>query len=69
VGGVETRDVDAGAPHAGPIQAAKGQHARWEADVLCAKNRWTLVGIQTRGRGEEAEEIALFLRARQNVLK
>jgi hypothetical protein len=69
VGGVEVREVDAGTPHAAPLQAAKGDHARWEADVLCAKGRWTLVGLQSRGKGEDAEEVALFLRARHNVLK
>jgi hypothetical protein len=65
----DVREVETSGPAAGPLQIARSQTLNWEADVLCAKGRWTLVGLQSRGKGEEAEDLALFLRARPNVLK
>jgi len=64
----ELREVEPSSPTAGVVQAARGPEARWEADVLCAKGKWSIVGVQTRGRGEEAEDLVLFLRARGNLL-
>jgi hypothetical protein len=64
----EVRDVEPVAPNGNGLQAARGPEARWESDVLCAKGKWTIVGLQTRGKGEEAEDLILFLRARGNVL-
>jgi hypothetical protein len=63
------REIDAAAPSATPLQGARGPEARWEADVLCVQGKVTLVGISRRGRGEEAEDLALFLRARANLLQ
>ncbi len=65
----EIRDVETSGPASGPLQIPRGFTLNWEADVLCAKDRWTLVGLQSRGRGEEAEDLALFLRARPNLLR
>ncbi|HEX7897090.1 MAG TPA: hypothetical protein VF950_04990 [Planctomycetota bacterium] len=65
----DVREVETSGPASGPLQIARGQALRWESDVLCAKDRWTLVGLQSRGRGEDAEDLALFLRARPNVLR
>ncbi len=65
----DLREIDAVAPSAGPLQAARGPESRWESDVLCVRGKVTLVGIFSRGRGEEAEEVALFLRARANLLE
>ena len=63
------RDVETSGPASGALQIPQGQTLSWESDVLCGKDRWTLVGLQSRGRGEDAEDLALFLRARPNVLK
>jgi hypothetical protein len=63
------RDVETSGPASGALQIPQGQTLNWESDVLCGKDRWTLVGLQSRGRGEDAEDLALFLRARPNVLK
>jgi len=65
----EIREIDASAPSASPMQAARGPEAHWESDVLCAQGKVTLVGMITRGRGDEAEDLALFLRARANLLQ
>jgi hypothetical protein len=65
----EIREVETSGPASGPLQIPKGNTLNWESDVLCGKDRWTLVGLQSRGRGEDAEDLALFLRARPNVLK
>jgi hypothetical protein len=65
----EIREVESSGPASGPLQIPKGSTLNWESDVLCAKDRWTLVGLKSCGRGGDAEEIALFLRARPNVLK
>lgn len=67
--GHELREIDAAAPSASPIQAARGPEVRWESDVLCAQGKATLVGVVTRGRGDDAEDLALFLRARANTLR
>lgn len=64
----DVRDVEPAAPAGAGVQAARGPEARWESDVLCAKGKWTIVGLQTRGKGEEAEDLVLFLRARGNLL-
>ncbi len=64
----EVRELDPSSPSGGPIQAARGPEGKWESDVLCAKGKWSIVGVQTRGRGEDAEDLILFLRARGNVL-
>lgn len=65
----DLRDVEASGPASGPIQVPRGSTVTWESDVLCAKDRWTLVGLQSRGQGDDAEDLVLFLRARPNVLR
>jgi hypothetical protein len=64
----EVREVEPSAPAGNALQAARGPEAKWESDVLCAKGMWTIVGLQTRGKGDEAEELVLFLRSRGNLL-
>ncbi len=64
----ELREVDPAFPVATPLQAAKSAEAKWESDVLCAKGRYTLAGLFTRGKGDDSEDVALFLRARANLL-
>ena len=65
----EVREVEASGPASGALQVPSGTALTWEADVLCGKDRWTLVGLRSRGKGADAEDLALFLRARPNVLK
>lgn len=65
----EIRELESSGASAGPLQLGRGTALTWEADVICAKDRWTLVGLQSRGRGEDAEDLALFLRARPNLLR
>jgi hypothetical protein len=64
----ETRDLDLGAPSPGPLQPARGPEGRWSADVLCRKGTWAIVAVQTRGKGADAEDLVLLLRARGNRL-
>lgn len=56
-------------PGAGPLQVPSGTEFGRQSNVACREGHVTLVGIETRGSGDEAEEVALFLRARPNVLK
>jgi hypothetical protein len=63
------RDVEAAGPGSGTLQLPNGAALSWESDVVCAKDRWTLVGLRSRGKGAEAEDLALFIRARPNVLR
>ena len=56
-------------PGSGPIQLATDTSFGRVSTVACKEGHWTLVGIESRGSGEEAEDFALILRARANVLK
>ncbi len=42
---------------------------KWNANVLCVKGKYSLVALETIGRGDDAEDLAVFVRARQNTLK
>ena len=63
------RELEGATPGAGPLQAPTGTGFRRESDVTCKKGFYTLVGIESRGSGAAAEDVALFLRARANILK
>ena len=65
----ELKDSDALEGIAGGLQTATARVHKWTATVRCSKDRWSLVAIETVGSGEETEELAVFVRARPNVLK
>ncbi len=65
----EIKEVETPSTGVGPVQIPNVEGPRWNGDVVCAKGRWTLVAIQTHGPADDAEDVALFLRARPNVLK
>ncbi len=52
-------------PGAGPLTSATGSGFGWQSTVICKKGFATLAGIETRGE----EDVALFLRARANLLE
>jgi hypothetical protein len=65
----QTREVDALGGITGPMQLLSGRVLRWNSNVLCVKGKYSLVAVETVGRGPDEEDVAVFLRARQNVLK
>ena len=65
----EMREIETVSSGVGPVQAPRSSGPRWKSDVVSAKGKWTLAAIETRGRGEAAEDVALFVRARANLLK
>lgn len=65
----QMKDLDLGAPHVGPLQAAQARVLKWSSNVTCVKGKWSLVALELVGKGDDAEDWALFVRARQNVLK
>jgi len=65
----QIRDVDALGASTSPIQTVAGKVLKWNANVLCLKGKVSLVAIESVGRGADAEDLAVFVRARQNVLK
>jgi hypothetical protein len=65
----QTANVDALGGMTGPMQLLSGRVLKWNSNVLCVKGKYSLVAVETVGRGDDAEDIAVFVRARQNVLK
>jgi hypothetical protein len=56
-------------PGIGPIQLPSETSFGRVSTVACKEGHWTLVAIESRGSGEDAEDFALIVRARANVLK
>jgi hypothetical protein len=65
----QLRDVDALGASNSPLQTVSAKVLKWNANVLCVKGKVSLVAIETVGKGDDAEDLAVFVRARQNVLK
>jgi hypothetical protein len=63
----EMKEIETASTGVGPVQIPQVEGPRWSGDVVCAKGRWTLVAVETRGPADDAEDVALFLRARTNV--
>jgi hypothetical protein len=53
----------------GPIQMPRGTGHDWRSSITCVKGKWTLAGLESRGQGDDAEDVALFVRARPSLLK
>lgn len=60
------KDVDALEATAGGLQTAQARVHKWTATALCTGDRWSLVAIEMDGAGDDAEELAVFVRARVN---
>ncbi len=56
-------------PGIGPIQLPSETSFGRVSTVACKEGHWTLVAIESRGSGDDAEDFALILRARANLLK
>jgi hypothetical protein len=65
----QMKDLEIGIPGIGPLQAAQARVLKWSSKVSCVKGKWSLVGLEMIGKGDDAEDWVLFVRARQNVLK
>ncbi|HLF92007.1 MAG TPA: hypothetical protein VJB14_00975, partial [Planctomycetota bacterium] len=65
----EMKEIETASSGVGPVQVPRVAGPRWEADAVCAKGKWSLVAIETRGQGDAMEDVALFVRARANLLK
>jgi hypothetical protein len=63
------RETELGLPGLGPLQTAQAKVLRWNSNVTCVRGKWSLVALETIGRGDDSEDWALFVRSRQNVLK
>jgi len=65
----QLKDVEALGASTSPLQLVSGRVLKWNANVLCVRGKYSLVAMETVGRGDDAEDLAVFVRARQNVLK
>jgi hypothetical protein len=65
----QLKDLEIGAPGVGPLQAAQARVLKWYSNVACVKGKWSLVALEMLGKGDDQEDWALFVRARQNLLK
>ncbi len=65
----QLKDLDLGVANVGPLQAAQARVLKWASNVRCVKGKWSLVALETIGKGADAEDWAIFVRARQNILK
>ena len=65
----QLKDTELGPQGTGPLQTAQARVLKWNANVTCVKGKWSLVALETVGKGDDAEDWALFVRTRQNVLK
>jgi hypothetical protein len=65
----QLKDLEIGAAGLGPLQGAQARVLKWNSKVSSVKGKWSLVGLKMVGKGVDAEDWALFVRARQNVLK
>ena len=65
----QLKEVDAFGGAAGALQAVQAKVLKWNSNVLCVKGKYSLAALETVGRGDDAEDLAVFVRARQNVLK
>ena len=63
------REIEGFTPRAGPLQAPMASGFGRQTNVMCKAGHWTLAGLETRGTGDDAEDVALFVRARANILK
>jgi hypothetical protein len=65
----EMKEIETASSGVGPLQVPRITGARWQTDLVSTKGRWTLVGLESRGEGDAREDLALFVRARANLLK
>ena len=63
------REVAGATAGAGALQLPEGTGVGRQLNVTCVKGKVTLAGIETRGEGDDPEEVAIFVRARANLLK
>lgn len=56
-------------PGIGPMQLPSQTSFGRTSTVACKEGHWTLVAVESRGSGDDAEDFALILRARANILK
>jgi hypothetical protein len=62
----ELKDTDAVESTAGALQTPQARILKWTSTASCSKDRWSLVALETVGNGDDAEEFAVFVRARLN---
>lgn len=65
----QLKETELGPQGTGPLQTAQARVLKWNSNVTCVKGKWSLVALETVGKGDDAEDWAVFVRARQNVLK
>jgi hypothetical protein len=53
----------------GYLQLPRVEGTHWNSSVVCVEGRYTVAGVETRGRGEDSEDWVLLVRSRPNVLK
>ena len=63
------KEIETASSGVGPLQIPRITGARWQTDLVSTRGRWTLVGMESRGEGDAREDLALFVRARANLLK
>jgi hypothetical protein len=56
-------------PGIGPMQLPSGSSFARVSTIACKEGHWTVVAVESRGSGDDAEDFALIIRARANLLK
>lgn len=65
----EIREIPVVYAGGGPLHAPRQTGFHWRSKVTCVKGKWTVVGLESRGQGDAAEDVALLVRARPNLLR
>lgn len=62
-------DVDNVTSETGPLQLPRRRVLRWEANAICIPGKVTVLAIETVGQGDQAQDVAVLVRARPNILR
>lgn len=65
----QTGEIDVLGGGNGVLQTVRAQVLKWTQNVICEKGRYSVAASGRLGEGAEAEDVALFVRCRVNVLK
>jgi hypothetical protein len=65
----ETGEVDVMGGAAGALQTARIRSLKWNANVVCAKGKYSVAASGRLGTGDDAEDVVLLVRARPNLMK
>jgi hypothetical protein len=53
----------------GPVQLPQRRVLCWQSNAVCVPGKVTVLAIETVGQGDQAQEVAVLVRARPNILR